>query len=157
DILVFSSAQDITELLRLARDPANQQAREDLYRVIEAELRRIAHARHAEQPLVRSLCTTELIHDVWIRLVGKVGSAEDPRWKDRRHFFATASLVVQILLVDHVRKLIHRPVWVDHDQLQHLPDRGSGRPEATIEQAERFLALHEALNRLEQSDPNAAE
>ena len=150
-------APEITDLLQLAQDPANQRAREDLYHLIEVELRRLAHARHAEQPQARSFCTTELIHEVWIRLIGKDGPADEPHWKHRRHFFATASLVVQNLLVDHYRKLIKRPLLVDSARLQRLSDRAARSPGEEVEQAERFLALHEALERLEQSDPNAAE
>src|SRR5262249_33606055 len=143
--------------LELARDPTNQQAREELYRIIETELRRIAHARLKEQPHVRSLCTTELIHEAWVRLLGNKAPHEEPRWANRRHFFAATSRVIQNLLVDHYRKLLDRPWQLDSALLQNLPDREGTSPPAEVQQAERFLALHEALERLDRHDPNAAE
>jgi RNA polymerase sigma factor (TIGR02999 family) len=156
DSAVPFRAPGVTALLQLAQDPANQWAREDLYRLIEVELRRIAHARHAEQPQARSFCTTELVHEAWVRLLGRGAPSGEPRWKDRRHFFATASLVVQNLLVDHYRKLVNRPRLVEGDRLHRLPERAEA-PGGALDQAERFLALHEALERLQRSDPNAAE
>jgi RNA polymerase sigma factor (sigma-70 family) len=147
----------VTALLQLAQDPANQRARDDLYQLIEAELRRIAHARAVEQPDVRSLSTTELIHEVWLRLLGMDCPDDPPRWKSRRHFFATASLVIQNLLVDHYRKLVSAPRLLESGLLQNFPDRAGANPADEMEQAERFLALHEAVQKLEACDPNAAE
>jgi RNA polymerase sigma-70 factor, ECF subfamily len=152
-----ASPAEITTLLDLAQDPANRGAREDLYRLIEAELRRIARARLGEQPQVHSFCTTELIHEAWVRLVGRQGPHGQPRWQSRRHFFAATSLVIQNLLIDHYRKLVTRPREWQSGLLQHLPDRASAPPTAEVERAERYLALYEALQRLEHCDPNAAE
>lgn len=144
---------EITHLLELAQDPANRQAREELYRLIEAELRQISRARRNEQPHVRSYSTTELIHEIWIRLLGKAAVNEPTQWKSRRHFFATSSRVIQNLLVDRYRKLV-REARAPHDR----PVAGSETtPLEELERAERFLALHDALERLDQSDPGAAE
>jgi RNA polymerase sigma factor (sigma-70 family) len=147
---------EITQLLELAQDPSNQAARDDLYRRIEADLRRIAHARRVEQPHVHCASTTELIHEVWVRLLGKTGPETEPRWQSRRHFFATASLVIQNLLVDHYRKVINGPRVLESGLLESLPDRGGLDPAQEVERAERFLVLHQALQALEADDPNAA-
>src|SRR5438270_67290 len=135
--------------------------RKDVPRRNEADARTVSavsvtNARETEQPQVQSFCTAELIHEIWVRLMSKGGPDEERFWKDRRHFFATASLVVQHLLVDHYRKRLNRPLLVESDRLQRVSDRAVCRPEEELEQAERFLALNEALERLDQSDPNAA-
>src|SRR5262245_56948025 len=132
------SETDLTTLLHRAEDPTNGAARTELYNRVEVELRRIAYARRAEQPLLRSVETTELIAEAWEKLVG-----DSPQhWHDRRHFFATVSLVIQNRLIDHFRRRRGAPRRLDSDLLRKVPARECDGAEAA-EQCERYLALFE--------------
>ena len=61
------------------------------------------------------------------------------------------------MLFRSYRKRLNHPQLVESDRLERVSDHAAHGPEEEVAQAERFLALHEALERLEKSDPNAAE
>lgn len=145
------SEMDLTTLLHLAEDPTNHAARAELYNRVEVELRRIAHARRVDWPAVRGVETTDLVHEVWLKL-----ARTTTHWHNRRHFFATVSLVIQNLLFDYFKKLPAGPQRLDSDLLRKLPARDWDGPRAA-EQRERYLALFDAIDRLQQHNPNAAE
>jgi RNA polymerase sigma factor (TIGR02999 family) len=112
-----------------------------------AELRLLAHKRLRRSPLERSLNTTGLVHEAYLRLVK---SAHTPL-QDREHFLAISSRVMRNVLVDHARA-------------RNATKRGSG---VVLEQLheetwvadvdlDRVSELHEALVRLEQLDERQA-
>jgi RNA polymerase sigma factor (TIGR02999 family) len=111
----------------------------DLY----AELRLLAHQRLRRSPLERSLNTTGLVHEAYLRLVR---SGHTP-FQNHDHFLATSSRVMRNVLVDHARartaakrgdgvalELLHEETWVADVDL------------------DRVMELNEALLRLEQLD-----
>jgi RNA polymerase sigma factor (TIGR02999 family) len=115
----------------------------DLY----AELRLLAHQRLRRSPLERSLNTTGLVHEAYLRLVQ---SGHTP-YQDRDHFLAISSRVMRNVLVDHARtrtatkrgggialELLHEETWVADVDL------------------DRVMELNEALLRLEQLDERQA-
>lgn len=68
-----------------------------LIKQVYAELRRLAASRlrGAETP---SLAAGDLVHETLIKLM-----EAPPAWQDRAHFFATVSLAMRSVLVDHAR------------------------------------------------------
>ena len=72
---------------------------EELARRVHAELRRLAGAHMAAQRPDHTLQPTALVNEVWVRLFG----LGEPRFEDRRRFYAFASRVMRSVLVDHAR------------------------------------------------------
>lgn len=62
------------------------------------DLRAIAHRRLMAGPS-GDLATTALVHEAYLRLVGRTGGA----WESRAHFYAFASRAMRHILVDHAR------------------------------------------------------
>ena len=108
------------------------------------ELRRLAHQRLRRGESDRSLNTTALVHDAYLKLV----DVRQARFQDRAHFLAMASRVMRRLLVDQARA-------------RRAVKRGGGAGEVELDEAlqvsdgqgEALVGLDDALKRLEALDP----
>ena len=89
---------DVTSLLRAWRQ-GDRAALDQLTPVIYDELRRRAHNYMKNERPGRTLQTTALAHEAWMRLVNVPVAG----WKDRAHFFAIAAQVMRHILVDGAR------------------------------------------------------
>lgn len=136
---------EITRLLHgvAAGDPAKAA---ELLPLVYAELRALARAHMAREKPGRTLQATELVHEAWLRVVGK----SDPGWNGRAHFFGAAAQAMRRILVEQARR---------RARIKH----GSGRERADPEEIELVpaseaasptdvLAIEEALTRLERED-----
>ena len=63
------------------------------------ELRTLAARQFRGQPANHTLQPTVLVHEAFLRLVGR--PADD--WTDRKHFFAVAATAMRQILVNHAR------------------------------------------------------
>jgi RNA polymerase sigma-70 factor (ECF subfamily) len=107
------------------------------------ELHKIAAGHLRRERSARSLQTTDLVHEAYLRLIAQAGAP----WRDRSHFFQVAAHVMRQILVDRARK-------------RHAGKRGGGVPETSLDraldipeaQSAGLLALEEALSRLQQVD-----
>ena len=63
------------------------------------ELHRIAHRYMLKEPIDRTLQTTALVHEAYLRLVDIKGI----EWQDRAHFFAISAKLMRQILVDIAR------------------------------------------------------
>jgi len=68
--------------------------------LVYQDLRRVARARLRDERSGRSLQTTALVHEVYLRLV----DVERLSFEDRTHFFAVAARLMRQILVDHARR-----------------------------------------------------
>jgi len=115
--------------------------------VVYRELRQIAaaHLRRAKGP--RDLQTTTLVHEVYVKLLGKHGAAVN----DREHFFALAARAM-------------RQVCVDHARARRAGKRGGDQTAVTLDEAVAHAAnlnvdlldLDAALSELAELDPREA-
>jgi RNA polymerase sigma factor (TIGR02999 family) len=93
------SSNQITELL--ARwSQGESAAREQLVPLVYDELRRMARHCLAGQRPDHTLQSAALVHEAYLRLVGR----SSVHWDDRVHFFAVAAQLMRRILVDHARK-----------------------------------------------------
>jgi RNA polymerase sigma-70 factor (ECF subfamily) len=93
------SPNQVTVLL--ARwNQGEEAAREALVPLVYEELRRVARKCLALQRRDHTLQSTALVHEAYLRLVGRTAV----HWQDRVHFFAVASRMMRGILVDHARK-----------------------------------------------------
>lgn len=137
----------MAEVTQLLNDPQQGGAAE-LLPVLYEELRRLARNKMAHENPGHTLQATALVHEAWLRLAG---SSRD-RWQSRAQFFAAAAEAMRRILVEHARR-----------KLSLKRGGGAERQEfneatfALAAPAEELLAVHEALDRLGQADPAAAE
>ena len=94
-----------------------------------------------------TLATTAVVHEAYLKL----SAADRAEWQNRGHFFAVAARAMRHILVDHARR---RRSGKRGGEAEHLPlnEELAG----VAEDAERLLALDQALRRLEAKDPQAA-
>jgi RNA polymerase sigma factor (TIGR02999 family) len=89
------SPQEISRLL-IAWSDGEQAALDELVPLVYEELRRIARRYRLGN---QTLQTTALVHEAFLRLVGKEGK----EWQNRAHFFGVAARAMRHILVDHAR------------------------------------------------------
>jgi RNA polymerase sigma factor (TIGR02999 family) len=98
-ILGPSSSGQVTELL-VQWSRGDSAAREALIPIVYDELRRVARHCLASQPRNQTMQSTALVHETYLRLVGRTSV----HWENRVHFFAVAAQLMRRILVDHARK-----------------------------------------------------
>lgn len=130
----------ITELLAEARH-GKRDALDRLLPLVYDELRRLAHHRLRFERPDHTLNTTALVHEAYLKLVDQ----ERVDWANRSHFFAIAAQAMRRLLVNYaeMRAAVKRGGGAVHLPLEDAPIAVSDA------EAARYLALDEALRRLE--------
>ena len=113
------------------------------------ELRVIAHRRLRHERPEHTLSTTALVNELYLKLVDQ----SQIQSKDRVHFFAVAGNTMRRILVDHARtrKRLKRGGGTPPIPLDVV------EPFLSIQEADEVLALDEALDRLAEANPRAAE
>src|SRR5215203_5598272 len=76
-------------------------AAEQLLPLIYDELRKLASQKLAQERPGHTLQATALVHEAYLRLVGREGAST---YKDRGHFFAAAAAAMRRILVDNARR-----------------------------------------------------
>jgi RNA polymerase sigma factor (TIGR02999 family) len=140
-------ANDVTAILRAAQ-AGDGEAAAQLLPLVYDELRKLARARLARLPPGQTLQPTALVHEAYLRLLGK----EDLRLEGRRHFFFAAARAMRDILVEQARS-------------KAGPKRGGNRRRVELREnvavveppVADVLALHEALAELEKEDPLKAQ
>jgi RNA polymerase sigma factor (TIGR02999 family) len=89
---------DITGLLQ-EWGAGNRGAENELFAIVMPDLRRLARYFMRGERKGHSLQATELVNQVYVRLVG----ARNQDWRSRRHFFAIAARAMRRHLIDHAR------------------------------------------------------
>jgi RNA polymerase sigma factor (TIGR02999 family) len=79
---------------------ADKHSAERLLPLVYEELRRLASRRLKREAPGQTLQPTALVHEAYLRLVGK---DSDRRWEGRGHFFAAAAEAMRRILVDRAR------------------------------------------------------
>jgi RNA polymerase sigma factor (TIGR02999 family) len=137
---------DVTQILT-AIERGDVLAADRLLPLVYDELRKLAAHRMAKEAAGQTLQPTALVHEAWMRLVGK----ENPKFENRSHFFAAAAEAMRRILIDKARR---------KRALRH----GGGQQRVDFEQADlasasdddQLLAVSEALDKLAaQSKPEA--
>src|SRR5580692_631764 len=127
---------DVTLLLDAAA-AGDRKAAADLLPLVYDELRQLAAARMAAESPEQTLQPTALVHEAYLRLIG---SADEPRWDSRGHFFAAAAEAMRRILVDAARRK-QTAKHGGHRRRVALADVPAG----TEVVDEQLLALDEAL------------
>jgi RNA polymerase sigma factor (TIGR02999 family) len=89
---------DITRLLRQWRS-GSREAENELFAVVTPNLRRLAHHMMKGERKGHTLQPTELVDQVYVRLV----AAKNRDWQNRQHFYAIAARAMRRYLIDYAR------------------------------------------------------
>lgn len=141
-------SRDITRILQEADRFSRKEILERLAPVVYDELRVLAAAQLRGERPDHSLQPTALVNEAYLRMVG----GGQPPWHHRVHFFHAAAEAMRRILIDHARK-------------RARVKRGGGRIKLPLNDAfasswdhpDRFLALDEAIRRLEGQDARSAD
>lgn len=110
------------------------------------ELKKLARAHLRRELNAITLQTTALVHEAFLKLAG----SRQPLYENRAHFYGIASRLMRQVLVDTARaKAAEKRAAAREVALADVPDEGP-RPDRTL------LALDDALNWLEKTDPQKA-
>ncbi len=142
-----AGSNPLTDVLRAA-STGDRKAAAELLPLVYAELRDLARSRMAHLPPGNTLQPTALVHEAYVRVVGK----KDPGWDHRGHFFAAAAEAMRQVLVDHARR-------------KNRLKRGGDRKRIDVEDfdvplsspVEDILAVDEAIERLKKDDARKAQ
>ncbi len=102
----------------------------------------------ANEAMGNTLQPTALVHEAWMRLVGK----DNPKFAGRAHFFAAAAEAMRRILIDRARR-------------KCAQRHGGGQERVDIQQLDiaspgpddQLLAINDALEKLGAQDPIEAE
>ena len=139
---------DVTQVLSRI-ESGDPSAAEQLLPVLYAELRKLAEYKLAQEKPGQTLQATALVHEAYVRLVDV---KEPQRWNSRGHFFGAAAEAMRRILVENARRRARNR----HGGGRLREELESSRIVAP-EVSEDLLALDEALERLVEHDPQAAE
>src|ERR1051325_10573016 len=89
---------EVTQLLQ-QWSSGQSDARDRLFPVIYAELRRLAGGYMRRERVGHTLQPTALVHEAFLKLVDQ----RAVRWQSRAHFFGIAAQAMRRILVDHAR------------------------------------------------------
>jgi RNA polymerase sigma factor (TIGR02999 family) len=145
--MVNANCSETTQLLR-AWANGDREALEKLTPRVYKELRRIAgHLMRDERP-GRTIQTTALVHEAYLKLI----DVTRVDWQHRAHFFAVSAQIMRRILLDRARRRVaaKRGGAAVRLNLDEAPDVGAGR-------AREIIQLDDALNSLANIDPRKAQ
>ncbi|MGA8596764.1 MAG: ECF-type sigma factor [Bryobacteraceae bacterium] len=131
---------EITQLLHQWRQ-GSAEAENELFGRVNNDLRRLARYLMKGERKGRSLQATELVDQIYMRLV----AAKDRDWQNRQHFFAVASRAMRRYLIDQARG---RPdaEFVTFGRIETVLPAGGGKVDFAI-------TIDRLLNQLEKANP----
>jgi RNA polymerase sigma factor (TIGR02999 family) len=139
--------KEITRVLS-AIDGGDPHAAEQLLPLVYQELRQLAAQKLALEKPGQTLEATALVHEAYLRLVD---TEKVQHWNSRGHFFAAAAEAMRRILVERARSKQRRKRGGEVRR-QELDDHLL----VADNRVDELLAVHEALDELEQHDPQAA-
>ena len=112
------------------------------------ELHLIAHRHLRRESETRTLQTTALVHEAYLKLIDQ----NRVNWQNRAQFFGVAANIMRRILIDEARKKLRskrggKAVKISID---------AGQVDVSDERAADLVALDEALERLARLDPQKA-
>jgi RNA polymerase sigma factor (TIGR02999 family) len=139
---------DVTRILS-AIEQGEPHAAAQLLPLVYDKLRQLAVRKMAQEKPGQTLQATALVHEAYLRLVDP---DKTQNWNSRGHFYAAAAEAMRRILVEQARRKQAGKHGGGRLRVD-LPDDLAG----PARRSDDLLALDEALSRLEQHEPNAAQ
>jgi RNA polymerase sigma factor (TIGR02999 family) len=143
----MNNQADITQLL-VEWNKGSDEAFEKLIPLVYQELHKIARRHLRRESPERTLQTTALVHEAYLRLIDQTRV----NWQNRAQFFGVAAQMMRRILIDHARKRLRDKRGGDVFKI--LLDDGD--IDVSDECAYELVALDEALKKLAAEDPGKA-
>lgn len=138
---------DAATVVALLTAPSPALSTNQLAPIVYAEMRQLAASRLARDPAGVTLQPTELVHEAFLRLVGK-GVGDTLRWDSKGHFFAAAALAMRRILIERARLARHANRAQADDTLTDFRTPDAQDPELRVDIEE----LDRAMTALAQAD-----
>lgn len=137
---------DVTRILERV-ERGDGKAAQELLPLVYEELRKLAAVKMAQEAQGHTLQPTALVHEAWLRLTGTT----DQTFQNRAHFFAAAAEAMRRILIERSRRKSAQRhggglARVDLAEID-LPEKAGD---------DLLLQINDALERLQQEDPRAA-
>jgi RNA polymerase sigma factor (TIGR02999 family) len=136
----------ITRLLQTLA-PNDPSGRDLLLPLVYDELRELARAKVAREPVGLTLDPTALVHEAYLRLAGET----DASWKNRAHFFSAAAEAMRRILIERARHKQRLKHGGGRRRLD-LADIDIAREDESLD----LIRVDEALTRLNSLDARLA-
>jgi len=130
--------------VQASRDKAST---DRLLESVYGELRRMAQAKISRLAPGQTLCATDLVHETYLRVMA--ADKAPAHWVSRSYFFAAAGEAMRRILVERARR---RGAAKRGGDRKIIALRESALIADDDEVESELLALHEALDRLQQED-----
>src|SRR5262249_17394360 len=108
-----TAPENVTDLLQAAQE-GDGEAAARLLPLVYDELRKLAQTRMARLPPRQTLQPTALVHEAYLRLLGK----KDLRLESQRHFFFAAARAMRDILVEQARSKAGPKRGGDHQRVE---------------------------------------
>jgi RNA polymerase sigma factor (TIGR02999 family) len=139
---------EVTLILERAQQ-GDPKAAEELLPLVYDELRTLAAGRMANEAGGQTLQATALVHEAWLRLVGKDAQVQ---FQNRAHFFGAAAEAMRRILIESARR-------------KRAVRHGGGQARLDIQELEiaaggkddELLAVHDTLEKFAARDKQKAE
>lgn len=160
---MMDAMSEVTQILSRI-DFGDPSAADQLLPLVYEELRKLAAARLNHEKPGQTLQATALVHEAYLRLLGKNGSpgavsetdgqqtqSSGSHWNSRGHFFAAAAEAMRRILIEHARK---KQAEKRGGSRQRMEFTDAVAPEALPPL--ELLALNEAMEQLARDYPQHA-
>ena len=142
DIQVQVDPREVTQIL-CKYGQGDEQAFDQVMDLVYDDLRRIAHRQLRRARFGETLATTGLVHEAYLKLVDQTRA----QFQDRNHFFAITAHAMRQIIVDYARKRFAKKRGGGQ-----IPDTFDEERIAAEREAERILAVDQALEQLKEID-----
>lgn len=139
--------ESITVLLRRWNE-GDAQALDQLFPLVYGDLKSLSNHLLGQRCEPQTLGRTALVHEVFLRL----REQRRVEWNDRVHFLSAVARMMRQILVDHARESLAQKRWGGQER---VPLKVALEIPGGTEDRE-ILAVHEALGRLAELDPQRA-
>ncbi|MDX1548351.1 MAG: sigma-70 family RNA polymerase sigma factor [Rhodothermales bacterium] len=145
-----SLTHTVTRLLDAARD-GDERALDRLFPLVYEHLHALARQQRRRWHGDYTLNTTALVHEAYLKLVDQ----SHPAYENRTHFLGVAAKAMRHILINYAEKRRAQKRGGDVPKVSLEEDRAAAEDAAimSLDQAERLLALNEALEALERAYP----
>jgi RNA polymerase sigma factor (TIGR02999 family) len=138
---------EVTRILS-AIEQGDPHAAEELLPLVYDQLRRLAAEKMAQEKPGQTLQATALVHEAYLRLVDVKRTQQ---WNSRGHFFAAAAEAMRRILIEQARRKASAKAGGKLQRVD-LSEIEPAMPQPELD----VVALSDALEQLEKSDPRAA-
>jgi len=152
----MNSTEDLTQLL-VAWSNGDKQALDQLIPLVYTELHRIAERSLRREAEGHTLQPTALVNEAFLKLIDQTRV----EWQNRLHFYSVTARLMRRILIDHTRKHLAGKrggdvVKVPLESFFNASEStlATGQPEWSDDKFVELLALNEALEKLEELDPD---